>query len=473
MIGASLVPCRWSCLAGKLVPAERAAVPADNFALHYGAAAFESLRVYRTPFGPRIVGLEQHFRRLRASVASLGLAPIDEDRVREAVLLTIRENGLEQGYLRLLAYPAGPCTVLDPARYSTEPLVVGWHTQGPRVLPPISLGVSPIRRPAAGSSLPRAKHTGMYGVYAASHHAMRARGVEDALVLHADGTVCEVTGANLFAVRDERLLTPLIPHSIDGITRRLVTELAAERGIAVHETILCLEDVVSASEVFVTGTFHGIRAVASVEGAMPSAVPPGPVTRGLQEAFEQLVDTEASPMAERWLTLVRAPRPGRPGVATGPGVRLAREEDVPAVLEGVRSLLAELRGLPELRLPDGAREVCERLVRGEAPGAVFVAPPGEGGSGVWGLLSITVQEAIHHGGPYVLIQDLWVHPDGRSRSVGAQLVEALELYCREHGYADIEVGLPPPSFAGLPGTHRFYQRCGFAEVGPRLRKRLG
>ncbi len=475
-----LEPCRWAYAEGKLVPAERATLPVDNHAVHFGSAAFESLRTYRTPIGTRIVGLEQHLDRLQSTMEMLRLVVIDRELVRHALLDVITANQIEDGYIRLLAFPGGNCSRLDPSVHEPELLILAWRVNGPRFAPPLSLGVAAIRRPPAFTSLPRAKHSGMYGIYAAVHSTARAAGYDDALVLHADGTVCEVTGANIFLVRDGGLATPPIPDSIDGVTRKLVMAMAAGLGIGVEEIPLRLEDFTTADETFITGTFHGLRAVHSIEGQATRIAAPGPVTQALQRRYIEMLEslTEES---RPWISTIAASRENGHGVANGGTnghaahepfrVRPADRDDIPGVLEAVRQLLEELRGVPGIQLPDGAEAVCRRTIEGRTRGAIFVATSGHN-SQLVGVLCLSVQEAIHVGGTYGLIQDLWVSPAYRSDGVGAALVAAAESYCRQHRIGNIEVCLPSHRFPRLPRTHSFYQSCGFIELGPRMRKEV-
>jgi branched-chain amino acid aminotransferase len=151
-------------------------------------------------------------------------------------------------------------------------------------------------------------------------------------------------------------------------------------------------------------------------------------------------------------------------------ITTALPEDVPDIVEAVRCLLEELRGTATV-LPDGASDVCRRIVEKDSAGVVFVARSFEEGALV-GVVTVSVQEAIHHGGPYALIQDLWVRPDRRSDRIGSTLIEAVETYCHGHWLTAVEVCLPKHSFPNLARTHRFYLACGFKEVGPRLRKEV-
>ena len=153
-------------------------------------------------------------------------------------------------------------------------------------------------------------------------------------------------------------------------------------------------------------------------------------------------------------------------------VRPARLEDVTQIIAAIGALLGELRGTTDTSLPTGAEITCARIIDGRAIGAIFVAYlPAEQASLI-GVIALTIQEAIHVGGPYVLIQDLLVHPHYRSHRVGAGLIGAAETYCRERKLTNLEVCLPRHHFPNLPRTYHFYESCGFAEIGPRMRKEI-
>ena len=55
--------------------------------------------------------------------------------------------------------------------------------------------------------------------------------------------------------------------------------------------------------------------------------------------------------------------------------RSAELTDIHGIVAGVCSLVAEIKGTPEFQLPATAAEVCQRLIEGKYPGAIFVANP--------------------------------------------------------------------------------------------------
>ncbi len=465
--------CSWTYLNGRVVPTELACLPADNHAVNFGTAAFEAFRLYPTPNGSKLLGLDLHLNRLRLSMLSLGLSPVEPEEVTKALWQTVSQNNLQQGYIRLLVYPNGNCLALDPSPFPSAALVMAWRSDSSGFLPPLTLGISHIRRPLAGSTLSRAKISGFYAIEAAADRNAKKQGFDGNLMLNPDGTICEMTGANIFIVKNSVLYTPLLPQSIDGVTRRLVIELASELSIPVKEVPLPLGDLMVADEVFVTGTYHEIRPVAAVGGQALGSQFPGPVTQRLQERFQKMLHNPEDEIASRWLTgTVLEKSPPKPVAQQAYQIRSAELTDIHGIVAGVCSLVAEIRGTPEFQLPATAAEVCQRVIEGKYPGAIFVANPQGDNDSIIGLITLTVQETIHVGSSYLLIQELWVHPEYRSQNIGDNLIQAVETYSRQQGISRIEVCLPTHEFPSFSNTYHFYQKSGFEDFGPRMRKML-
>lgn len=148
-------------------------------------------------------------------------------------------------------------------------------------------------------------------------------------------------------------------------------------------------------------------------------------------------------------------------------VRAATADDAPAVAEAVEALLIELGG--ERPSPADLREAARSLAENPEVGALLVA---EDNGRVVGVLAASWQHAIHVPGRYGTIQDLWVHPEWRSRELGRELILALVREATEAGVPRLEVGLPQESFAQLDATERFYRENDFKPLGPRMRRLL-
>ncbi len=148
-------------------------------------------------------------------------------------------------------------------------------------------------------------------------------------------------------------------------------------------------------------------------------------------------------------------------------VRTATADDAPAVAKAVEELLIELGG--ERPSATALEEAVRKLAGDPDAGALLLA---EDDGEVVGVLAASWQYAIHVPGRYGTIQDLWVHPEWRSRSLGRELIMALVREATEAGVPRLEVGLPQESFAQLGATERFYRENDFKPLGPRMRRLL-
>src|ERR1700752_1485853 len=84
---------------GKFYSEANAKVSVFDHGLLYGDGVFEGIRFYNG----RVFRLEEHLDRLWDSARSIALAiPVSLDEMTEAVLETIRQNGLRDGYIRLI-----------------------------------------------------------------------------------------------------------------------------------------------------------------------------------------------------------------------------------------------------------------------------------------------------------------------------------------------------------------------------------
>ncbi len=99
------------------------------------------------------------------------------------------------------------------------------------------------------------------------------------LITDETGEILETDKANVFAVIDGVLLTPPADgRLLPGTTRAAVMRAAREHGIRVGQKPLTLDELASASEVFVTNAVVGVLPVTAIDGR-PATWAPGPAGR--------------------------------------------------------------------------------------------------------------------------------------------------------------------------------------------------
>jgi branched-chain amino acid aminotransferase len=112
---------------------------------------------------------------------------------------------------------------------------------------------------------------------------------DEVLMLNERGEVAECTSANIFAVREGKILTPpLNSGCLEGVTRGILMETAPEAGLPVVEQALRPEDLFSADEVFISSTNRNLINVSEIAGHQ-IANAPGPVCNRLNDLFDAYV----------------------------------------------------------------------------------------------------------------------------------------------------------------------------------------
>lgn len=282
---------------GTFVPKDEAKVSVYDHGYLYGDGVFEGIRAY----DGRIFRLEEHLDRLFESARYLMLEiPLSRDALRAAILETVRRSELRDAYVRPVISRGVGDLGLDPRKCKTASVVIIVDTirlypqeAYERGLRAITATTRKIRPDALS---PQAKTLNYLNNILARLEANQA-GVEEAVMLSADGYVCECSADNLFLVRRGELWTPpAFLGILKGVTRGAVMALARELGLPVREPVFTLHDVYTAEECFLTGTGAEVGPVVEVDARPIGPGRPGPTTLRLIRAFRDLVRREGTPV---------------------------------------------------------------------------------------------------------------------------------------------------------------------------------
>lgn len=295
----------WIWHNGSIKPWAEATTHVMSHALHYGSSVFEGIRCYRTPGGPAIFRLTDHNRRLFASAKIYDMAmPYTLEQINAACREVVLRNGLEQAYLRPVAYRGLGGFGLS-ADTPTDVAVASWQMGaylGEGVLEQgIDACVSSWQRFAPNTLPAGAKAGGNYLSGQLVAREARRLGFGEGIALASTGLLSEGAGENLFLVFDGALhTTPVSAALLNGITRNTIMMLARDAGIDVVERDLPREYLYLCDELFMCGTAAEITPIRSVDGRQVGAGKPGPVTRRIQELFFGLFDG-STPDRYGWL----------------------------------------------------------------------------------------------------------------------------------------------------------------------------
>jgi branched-chain amino acid aminotransferase len=294
---------------GRLVPWADAKVHVLAHGLHYGTGVFEGMRCYGTVDGPAVFRLDAHLERFFKSAELYDLTiPYSAEALADATLELIRSNRLESAYVRPIAFfDAATLSVWTkecPVTVAIAAFPTGaYHAGGPDH--GVRVTISPIRK-FDNSAMPAwAKACGQYINSARAVNDAQRRGFDEALLLNSRGEIAEGSGENLFIVTNGAITTNDIDASIlMGVTRASILDLARDLSIPVRVAPMSVEDVLGADELFFSGTAVEVTPIREIDGRAIADGKPGPVTRRIQETFNQAVRGEL-PQYRRWLSYVR------------------------------------------------------------------------------------------------------------------------------------------------------------------------
>jgi branched-chain amino acid aminotransferase len=293
---------------GALVPMAEASVLVTAFSLHYGIGFFEGVRCYARRDGrSALFRLREHVARLGESGIICGVpVPYDRETLEAACLETLRANGHAEAYVRPLVFVGAGALGLGVTSNPTEVAIVTFPFKTPLGEEGQRSGVrcqiSSFVRGGPNAFLSKAKLSGQYVNSVLAKREAQRLGFDEAILLDAEGRVCEGSAENIFAFYRGRLYTPPLDLPIlDGITRDAAITLARERGVEVVERSFTRDMLLVADEVFLTGTATEITPVREIDGRPIGGGRPGPLTSALQEAFWEVVRGPALRHPE-WLT---------------------------------------------------------------------------------------------------------------------------------------------------------------------------
>jgi branched-chain amino acid aminotransferase len=293
---------------GKMVPWREATTHVLTHTLHYGMGVFEGVRAYKTAEGTAIFRLKEHTDRLFRSAHILGMKmPFDKATIAEAQKAAVRENKLESGYLRPMAFYGAEAMGISARTLSTHVIVAAWAWGaylGKEALENgIRVKTSSFARHHVNITMCKAKANGNYMNSILAHQEAAHDGYDEALLLDVDGFVAEGSGENVFIIRNGKLFTPDLTSALEGITRDTIIQLANEAGLQVIEKRITRDEVYSADEAFFTGTAAEVTPIRELDNRAIGIGRRGPVTEMLQTKFFEVV-TGKSPSHKHWLTLV-------------------------------------------------------------------------------------------------------------------------------------------------------------------------
>jgi branched-chain amino acid aminotransferase len=267
----------------RLLPIEEVRLSPGQSGLMSGWGLFTTMRITEgIPFA-----FERHWRRLSRDAQKTHCPfPFAEQTVLGQLNEVLRANQVKEGCARIYAIYNQAGFWRSDENFPEVDLLI------------CSAGLPPHREPVRLALREHGRHAAspLAGVKVTSwlnnvwnlDEAQKA-GFDEVVLLNERGEVAECTAANIFCVREGRVLTPpLSSGCLEGVTRGVVLEIGAAAGVRVEERALRPEDLYSADGVFISSTNRGVIAASEINGHR-IATAPLPVMQKLQDAFSAYV----------------------------------------------------------------------------------------------------------------------------------------------------------------------------------------
>ena len=293
---------------GKLVPWNEANIHVLTHTLHYGLGVFEGIRCYNSmENGPAIFRLQEHVDRLFQSAVILGIdIPFSNKEIHDAIIQVVRENKLEECYIRPIVFLGDNKMGLNPKGVDVRCAIAAWpwgtYLGEDGLNKGIRVRVSSFTRHHVNISMTKAKACGYYINSILAKAEAHRDGYDEAVLLDPSGYVSEGSGENIFIYSKRKLHTPTLSSSnLDGITRDAVIKICMELDIGIEERNITRDELYIAEEVFLSGTAAEITPVREIDGRTIGKGVKGPITDKIQQTFFKIAHGNKSKFS-KWLT---------------------------------------------------------------------------------------------------------------------------------------------------------------------------
>jgi branched-chain amino acid aminotransferase len=275
-------------LNGEFVKAQDAKTDLYGQSLHYGLAAFEGIRAYKTHNDTRIFKIREHYERLQRSCELVNIPyPWDNNELIKQTYRLLELNNLKDAYIRPIVYSEPNMTLIAPTEVSIA--ICAWEWGAYFGNKQLKICISPFQRPNPKSTFVEAKISGHYVNSILATTDAKRKGYDEALLLDTNGNVAEGSGANIFIEKSGKLYTPALGNILAGITRATVIDLCKVLDIEVIEKAISVDELKNADSAFFCGTAAEIIGLHTIDDTVFRQRWNDSIGATIQRAYKNLV----------------------------------------------------------------------------------------------------------------------------------------------------------------------------------------
>lgn len=296
----------YALMGNKIIKTSEANVSIASSSVLYGLSVYSVFLGKHTERGMLSFRIPEHIKRLKESAKMIGLSNIEIELEKDLDIEMIKElikvnKPTTDQFFRVTVH----ATELAPG-VKTNNLTLTTSVfmyDAVNILPQdgARLKTSLWRRTADTAIPARAKVNGAYVNSALAKQDALDSGLDDCLFLNQNGYVSELSAANVFMVKQGKLVTPDCASDIlEGITRRSIIEIAEKNNIEVVERKVALTELYTADEVFACGTSAFVSPITEIDSRQIGYGTCGPITKNLRD---KLKEAQCNPDSQ-WTTLL-------------------------------------------------------------------------------------------------------------------------------------------------------------------------
>ena len=271
-------------LNGEIKPLVEAKVSINDIGLLRGYGIYDGLATFNgKPFR-----FADHFKRFLDGAHALNLnIPITEEKAEKVIMEIVEKSGFkDRANIRMILTGGETIAGIEydfdkPTFYiiadKFEPLPKENYEKGAKLI------TYRYKR-----EMPEHKTINYITAVNLQNHKKEEGAIEILFVY--DGEVLECSTSNIFLVKDKKLITP-VEGVLEGITKKVMVEIADRAGLEVEERIVYEEELKTADEIFITSSFKDVVPVVKIDDFVVKNGEVGEVTKDLIEKFAKVVNT--------------------------------------------------------------------------------------------------------------------------------------------------------------------------------------
>ncbi len=250
---------------GKVFTSDKLLISPNNRSFRYGDGCFETLKMVKG----KIVLEAYHFERLFKSVQAMQFNKASyfiSDLFKEEIIELAKKNIHKKSARIRITISRGNGGLYDTENHNPNYLIQTWDlNSSTNKLNENGLVMEVYTK--AKKICDDFSHikSNNFLCYAMGALWAKENKFNEAVILNPYNNVADTTTSNLFMVKDGVIKTPAITEGcIGGVTRKYLLKCIKDEGMPFEETSISIDDLLQASEVFLTNTVYGIRWVKEI-----------------------------------------------------------------------------------------------------------------------------------------------------------------------------------------------------------------